>query len=321
MGKHGVYKDSKLSASLKTANLRIGRYIHTTPVLTSSGISKLSGASFCFKCENFQKTGSFKIRGAMNAVLSLSKEAVRHGVVTHSSGNFAQALAYAAKCRGIKASIIMPKNVIPAKRDAVLGYGAEIIYSGNKPGDRDKKCAEIMERSGAAFIHPSNNIDVIHGHASCAIELINEIKNADYVFTPVGGGGLLSGIALGFGCFSPGTKVIAGEPMNADDAYRSVRSGKIVPSKNPDTIADGLRTSLGDITFPIIQNFVDDIIRVTEKEIAAAMRLIWERMKIVVEPSAAVSFAAALKISGKLKNKKTCIILSGGNVDLNNLPF
>jgi threonine dehydratase len=312
---------SVITKLLISSNSGISRFIHKTPVATSALINALAGSSLYFKCENFQKTGSFKIRGAMNAVLTLRRERLERGVVTHSSGNFAQALAYAAKCRGIKALIVMPQNVIPAKRDAVLGYGAKIIYSGNKPEDREEKCNEIIKRTGAAFIHPSNNINVIRGHASCAIELINEINKLDFVFTPVGGGGLLSGIALGFNCFSPATKIIAGEPLNADDAYRSLKAGKIIPQKNPDTIADGLRTSLGDITFPIIQKYVDDIIRVSEKEIINAMRLVWERMKIIVEPSGAVSLAAALKISRKLKNKKTGIILSGGNVDLNNLPF
>lgn len=306
---------------LISANSRISKFIRKTPVLSSTGINDFTGLDLHFKCENFQKTGSFKIRGAMNAVLLLSKEEAKRGVVTHSSGNFAQALAYAAKCRGIKAQIVMPKSVNPVKRNAVLGYGAEIVYSGNKPEDREKKCSQITERSGAAFIHPSNNIDVIRGHASCAIEFIKDVKNLDYVFAPVGGGGLLSGIALGFNYFSHDTKIIAGEPLNADDAYQSLLSGKIVPQKNPDTIADGLRTSLGNITFPIIQKYVKDIIRVSENEIIDAMRLLWERMKIVVEPSGAVSLAAAIKISRKLKNKKTGIILSGGNVDLNSLPF
>ena len=309
------------SRKLASINSKISRYTNKTPVLTSTAINKLSGTLLYFKCENFQKTGSFKIRGAINAVLALSRGELKRGVVTHSSGNFAQALAYAAKCRGIKAQIVMPQNVIPSKRDAVIGYGAKIIYSGNKPGDREEKCREVIKRTGAAFIHPSNDINVIRGHSSCAIEFINEINKLDFVFAPVGGGGLLSGIAMGFNCFSPVTKIIAGEPSNADDAYRSIKSGKIIIQKNPDTIADGLRTSLGDITFPIIQKYVHDIIRVSEKEIIDSMRLVWERMKIIVEPSGAVSLAAALKISRKLKNKKTGIILSGGNADLNNLPF
>jgi threonine dehydratase len=257
----------------------------------------------------------------MNAVISLSERETSNGVITHSSGNFAQALAYAASCKKIKAAIVMPENVTPAKRDAVLGYGAEIIYSGNKPQDREKKCREVINKTGAAFIHPSNDINVITGHSSCAIEFIEKHKQLDYVFCPVGGGGLLSGILLGFHYFSPGTKIIAGEPANADDAYQSLKAGKIIPQTNPNTIADGLRTSLGDVTFPIIRKYVSEIIRVSEEEIITAMRLIWERMKIIVEPSGAVSLAAMLQLSGKLNNKQVGIILSGGNADLNNLPF
>jgi len=300
---------------------KIKPYIHKTPVLTSRGIDSITGSKLFFKCENFQKTGSFKIRGAMNALLSLSREELSRGVVTHSSGNFAQALAYAAECKSIKAAIVMPENVTPVKRDAVLGYGAKIIYSGNKPRDREKKCEEVIAETGASFIHPSNDINVIKGHSSCAKELIDETQKLDYVFTPVGGGGLLSGISLGFNNYSPETKIFAGEPLNADDAYLSMKKGKIVPQTNPDTVADGLRTSLGSVTFPIIQKYVSEIMRVSEDEIIEAMRIIWERMKIIVEPSGAVSFAAALQFSKKITGKKIGVILSGGNVDLNNLPF
>jgi len=296
-------------------------YIHRTPVMTSASLNNITGCEHYFKCENFQKTGSFKIRGAMNAVLSLSKDELKKGIVTHSSGNFAQALAYAASRIGVKAKIVMPKNVVPSKRDAVLGYGAEIIYSGNKPEDRENKCDEVIKETGALFIHPSNDIMVISGHASCAIELINDAENLDYVFCPVGGGGLLSGISIGFNYFSPNTKIIAGEPLNADDAYQSLKAGKIIHQANPNTIADGLRTSLGDVTFPIIQKYVNEIVRVSEEEIVNAMKLIWERMKITAEPSGSVAFAAAIQKSAELKNKKIGIIVSGGNVNLSGLPF
>ena len=296
-------------------------YIHRTPAMTSRLINEMTGADIYFKCENFQKTGSFKIRGAMNAVLSLSKEEKAKGVVTHSSGNFAQALAYAAKQAGLNAKIVMPETVVPAKRDAVLGYGAEIIYSGSKPLDRETKCEEVRNKTGAAFIHPSNDINVIKGHSSCAIEFIRDTETLDAVFTPVGGGGLISGIALGFINFSPDTKIYGGEPLNADDAYQSMKAGKIIPVSNPDTIADGLRTSLGDVTFPIIKEYVTEIFTVTESEIIYAMRLIWERMKIIAEPSSAVAFAAMLKNISEFKNKKIGIIISGGNVDLDQLPF
>ena len=296
-------------------------YIHRTPVLTCSSLNKFSGCELYFKCENFQKTGSFKIRGAMNAVLSLSKEELKKGIVTHSSGNFAQALAYAGSKIGVKAKIVMPENAIPSKRDAVLGYGAEIIYSGNKPEERENKCNEVINETGASFIHPSNDIKVITGHSSCANELINDTEDLDYVFCPIGGGGLISGISIGFAHFSPKTQIIGGEPLNADDAYQSIRAGKIIPQTNPNTIADGLRTSLGDVTFPLIQKYVSDIIRVSEEEIINAMKLLWERMKIVVEPSGAVSFAALLQKSGEFKNNKIGIIISGGNVDISKLTF
>ena len=304
----------------KTAD-NIKPYIHRTPVLSSSTLNKLTGCELYFKCENFQKTGSFKIRGAMNAVLTLNKEELKRGVTSHSSGNFAQALAYAAKCAGTKAVIVMPENVTPSKRDAVLGYGAEIIYSGNKPLDREKKCDEVIQKTGAIFIHPSNDIRVITGHSSCAIELINDSEDLDYVFVPVGGGGLISGIITGFQQFSPSTKIIGAEPLNADDAYQSIKENRIVPQLNPNTIADGLRTSLGEVTFPIIKEYVGEIVRVSEDEIINAMMLIWERMKIVVEPSGAVSFAALLHNSAEYKNKKIGIIVSGGNADLLKLPF
>jgi threonine dehydratase len=296
-------------------------FIHRTPVMTSESLNKITGCELYFKCENFQKTGSFKIRGAMNAVLSLTKDERERGITTHSSGNFAQAVAYAAKCAGVKATIVMPESVVSSKRDAVLDYGAEIVYSGNKPLDREKTCDELIQKTGAAFIHPSNDIRVITGHASCAIELINDAEDLDAVFTPIGGGGLQSGIIIGFQHFSQKTKIIGTEPLNADDAYRSLKEGKLIPQTNPNTIADGLRTSLGDVTFPIIKQYVSEIVRVSEEEIINAMNLLWQRMKIVVEPSGAVSFAALLHNSAEYKNKKIGIIVSGGNADLLNLPF
>jgi threonine dehydratase len=296
-------------------------YIHRTPVMSSHLLNELTGCELYFKCENFQKTGSFKIRGAMNAVLSLTAEEKAKGIVTHSSGNFAQAVAYAGKRLGIKASIVMPENVVPAKRDAVHGYGAEIIYSGNMPMDREKKCDEVIAQTGASFIHPSNDIRVILGHSSAAIELISDAEDLDYVFTPLGGGGLISGISIGFKNFSPSTKIIGGEPLGADDAWQSLKAGKIIPQTGPNTIADGLRTSLGDVTFPLIQEHVSEIVRVSEDEIVNAMSLIWERLKITAEPSSSVAFAAVLQKSAELKNKKIGIIVSGGNLNLSSLPF
>jgi len=307
--------------TLSKAADNIKPYIHRTPVLTPASLNKSTGTELFFKCENFQKTGSFKIRGAMNAMLQISKDELKRGVVTHSSGNFAQAVAYAALRAGTKASIVMPENVIASKRDAVLGYGAEIIYSGNKPLDREKKCDEVINKTGAVFIHPSNDIRVITGHSSCAIELINDTEDLDFVFCPIGGGGLISGISIGFNCFSPKTKVIGAEPLNADDAFQSLKAGKIIQQTNPNTIADGLRTSLGDVTFPIIKDHVKEIVTVTEDQIINAMRLLWERMKIVAEPSGSVSFAALLRNSAEYKSKKIGIIVSGGNADLLNLSF
>ncbi len=296
-------------------------FIHRTPVFTSSSLNKLAGCRLYFKCESFQKTGSFKLRGAMNAILNLRNDAVEKGVVTHSSGNFAAALAYAASRIGAKAAIVMPENVIPSKRDAVLSYGANIIYSGNNPLDREKKCEQVISETGSSFIHPSNDINVILGHSSCAIELISDSETLDAVIAPVGGGGLISGIALGFKHFSPRTQIIGGEPLNADDAYQSLKAGKIIPQIDPKTIADGLRTSLGDVTFPIIKDHLSEIIRVSEDDIINAMKLIWERLKIVAEPSGAVAFAALLNNSSVFNNKKIGIIISGGNIDTSALSF
>jgi len=297
----------------------IKSFIHRTQVLQSSSLNTMFGTNLFFKCENFQKTGSFKIRGAMNAVLSLNDEEKSKGIVTHSSGNFAQALAFAASCKGISAKIVMPENVIPSKRDAVLGYGAEIIYSGNKPLDREKKCDEVISETGAVFVHPSNDIRVISGHSSCAIEMINDAEDLDYVLVPVGGGGLASGISIGFHHLSPKTKIIGVEPKNADDAFRSLKEGKIILQTNPDTIADGLRTSLGDVTFPILKELLLEIITVSEEEILSAMKLIWERLKIVAEPSGAVAFAALLQNNSKFISGKTGVIVSGGNIDVSSI--
>lgn len=321
MSKSKLFLELPGKGALSVIGDHLKPYIHRTPVMTSRHLNEMTGCSLFFKCENFQKTGSFKIRGAMNAVLALTGEQKKNGVVTHSSGNFAQALAYAAFRSGVSAKIVMPENVIAAKKDAVLGYGAEIIYSGNAPADRENKCEEIRNTTGAEFIHPSNDINVITGHTSCAIEFIEDSETLDFVFAPVGGGGLLSGISLGFYYFSNTTKIIAGEPLNASDAYQSIKAGKIIPVKDPNTIADGLRTSLGDITFPIIRQFVEKVITVSEDEIINAMRLVWERMKIVIEPSSAVAFAALLKNLEEFKTKNIGIIISGGNVDLTRLPF
>lgn len=296
-------------------------YIHNTPVMTSSLLNEISGSSIFFKCENFQKTGSFKIRGATNSILNLSKQQKSKGVVAHSSGNFAQALSFAAKEIGVKAYIVMPSNAPQVKKDAVLGYDGNIMNCEPTLQARESAAKKIEIETGATFLHPSNDMDVIIGQATASMELLEIQKDLDYIFTPVGGGGLIAGTALAAHHFGTHCKVIGGEPFEVDDAYRSLQSGKIESNTSTNTIADGLKTQLGDKNFPIIQQFVDRIIRVTEHEIISAMRLIWERMKIIIEPSCAVPFAALLKEKEKIKNKKIGIIISGGNVDLNKLPF
>ncbi len=306
---------------IQEASIRIANQIHKTPVLTSSSLNKMLEADLYFKCENFQKIGAFKMRGASNAIKLLSEEEKQFGVATHSSGNFAQALALSAKINNIKSYIVMPENASKVKINAVKDFGGEVILCKSTLKDREETLNKIVKQNKAIFIHPYDNYDVIAGQATCAKELIEEINNLDFIIAPVGGGGLISGTALSTAYFSPNTIVLAGEPFGADDAYKSLLSGKIEPSINPNTIADGLRTSLGERTFPVIQKYVKKIIRVEENEIIEAMRLIWERLKIIVEPSSAVAFAAIIKEKNEIKNKKVGIILSGGNVDLNNLYF
>jgi threonine dehydratase len=304
----------------QTAN-RIKNIVHHTPVMTSINLNKIAGAEIFFKCENFQKVGAFKFRGATNAVFSLSDEEANKGVATHSSGNHAAALTLAATMRNIPAYIVMPRTSPQVKKDAVAGYGAQITFCEPTLQSRETTLEKVVAKTGATFIHPYNDYRIIAGQATAALELIEEIPNLDIIMTPVGGGGLLSGTALSTHYLSPSTKVIAAEPEGADDACRSLKEGKIIPSTNPKTIADGLLTSLGDKTFPIIQKYVEQIVTVNDEAIITAMRYIWERMKIIVEPSAAISFAALLKKKLDAKNKRIGIILSGGNVDLNNLPW
>ena len=299
---------------------RIKPYIHNTPVLSSQLINKIVGAELFFKCENFQKMGAFKMRGATNAIMQLSEEQQQKGVVTHSSGNFAQALSLAAKSLGVKATIVMPSNAPQVKIDAVKGYGG-IVIACEPTLEARENTAKRIEKEGATFIHPSNDIDVIIGQGTACKELVEKIPELDYVFTPVGGGGLVAGTALAAHHFGNNCKVIGGEPFEVDDAYRSLESGKIETNTSANTIADGLKTQLGDVNFPIIQKHVDKIIRVTEEEIVAAMRLIWERLKIVCEPSSAVALAVVLKEKEQYQNSKVGIIISGGNVDLSKLPF
>ena len=300
---------------------KIKAYIHQTPVLQSSSINTILGCDLFFKCENFQKVGAFKFRGACNAVFSLSGEQAKNGVATHSSGNHAAALALAAKTRGIKAYIVMPETSPKIKKAAVAGYGAEITYCKPTLQAREASLEEVVKKTHAEFIHPYDNFQVICGQGTAAMEFIEKIPDLDIMITPVGGGGLLSGTAITVKALSPATKVIAAEPKNADDAWRSFKSGKLVPSINPDTIADGLLTSLSPLTFKIIREKVNDIITVREDNIIYAMRTIWERMKIIVEPSAAVALAIIIENPDRFMGKRVGLILTGGNVDLENLPF
>ncbi len=298
------------------AHTRIQPYIHRTPVLTCQTLDELAGATLFFKCENFQKMGAFKMRGAANAILQLSDEARQRGVATHSSGNFAQAIALSAQMLGIPAYIVMPSNSPAVKKAAVRGYGGEIIECEPTLAARESTLAEVVERTGATFIHPFNDDKVIMGQGTAALEFLQYVKDLDLLIAPVGGGGLVGGTALAAHYFSPKTKVWAAEPAGANDAWQSKQAGHIVPQTNPQTIADGLRTSLGDKTWPIIRDYVERIVLVEEDVILAALRLLIERMKIVVEPSGAVALAAVLKEKTALAGKRVGIILSGGNVDL-----
>lgn len=300
---------------IEQAHERIKPYVHRTPVLTSQAIDVIAGCNVYFKCENLQNVGAFKARGAMNAALQISETLRSKGIATHSSGNHAQAIARAGKILNVPAYIVMPNNAPQIKKDGVKGYGGQIFECEPNLKSRETTLADVIAKTGATEIHPFNNYHVMSGQATAAKELFEEVQGLDYLLAPVGGGGLLSGTLLAAKYFSPKTKVIAGEPEGADDAYRSMQSGKIEPSQS-NTIADGLLTNLGDKTFPIIKENVERVITVSDAEIVAAMRLVWERMKVIVEPSAAVTFAALLKDKSAFKGKKVGLIFSGGNVDL-----
>jgi threonine dehydratase len=304
-----------------TAHERIKEYIHNTPVLTSELINEISGAGLFFKCENFQKIGAFKIRGGLNAALQLPGEKLKNGLATHSSGNHAQAIAYAAKVLKTKAYIVMPENSPKVKVNAVKGYGAEIFFCDPTLQAREDTMREVIAKTGAEFIHPYNDERIIAGQATAAKEMIDYFEEKfsgkfDAIFAPVGGGGLLSGTLLSAEYFSKGTEVFAGEPEGAADAVYSVKSGKIEKAKFIKTVADGLLTTLGDKTLPIIKKYVKEIILVSDEEIMSALYLVYERLKIVIEPSSAVAFAAFLKRREEFRRKKVGIIFSGGNVDL-----
>nr|MBS0037173.1 pyridoxal-phosphate dependent enzyme [Saprospiraceae bacterium] len=306
---------------LSRCHQAISPYIHRTPVMTSRLIDEEVGASVFFKCENFQRTGAYKMRGAVNAILNLTEEQKQKGVVTHSSGNFAQALSLAAQSLNVPAYIVMPSNAPGVKKEAAKNYGGFIVQCEPTLKAREINARRIQNEKGATFIHPSNNDQVILGQGTAAMELFEDYPDLQALFVPIGGGGLAAGTCLATKHFGRGCEVVGAEPEEADDAYRSLLSGKIEENVTTHTIADGLRTQLGDLNFPIIRKHIHQIATVSEKEIISAMRLIWERMKLVVEPSSAVALAALLKERDSYKDQQVGLIISGGNVDLGNLPF
>ena len=308
-------------SSIREAAERIRPYIHRTPVLTNQSLNERLGAQVFLKCENMQKVGAFKFRGACNAVFSLSEEEAAYGVSTHSSGNHAQALALAARMRGIPAYIIMPDNAPSVKKAAVAGYGGQITFCEPTLEAREATLAKVVEQTGATVVHPHNNERVIAGQGTAALEFLEDVPDLDVIIAPVGGGGLLSGTAIAATEIKLGIRVVAGEPEMADDAYRSLQAGGIFPSLKPKTIADGLLTSLGTLTFPIIQQRVEQIVTVSEQGIIDSMKFVWERVKIIIEPSAAVAIGVLWEKKIDLSGLKVGVILSGGNVDLGKLPW
>lgn len=306
---------------VEDAHKRISSVINKTPILTCSALNKMTNAQLFFKCENFQRVGAFKFRGAVNAVMQLTDEEKQNGVATHSSGNHGAALALAARLNKVPSTIVVPISAPTVKKEAISGYGGRIMICKPTLKDREDTLQVVVDQENATVIHPYNNFNVIAGQGTCGKEFLEENNQLDIVMTPVGGGGLLAGTALSVKALSPKTKVIAAEPKNADDAYRSFKDGKLYPSENPNTIADGLLTSLGEINFEIIKEKVDNILTVSEEAIIEAMRLIWERMNIIVEASSAVPLAAILEHKELFAGKNVGIILTGGNVNLEKLPF
>jgi threonine dehydratase len=310
-------------AAVRTAAARIAEHVHRTPIATCATLDARAGRRLFFKCEHFQRGGSFKLRGACNAVLRLDDAAAARGVAAHSSGNFAQAIAIAARDRGIAAHVVMPSNAPEVKRRAVEEYGARVVPSDAAVSAREKRLAEVLDETGATPLHPYDHADVIAGQGTAALELLEDVPDLDALVVPIGGGGLISGCAVAARALRPGLRVFGAEPLGADDAARSKRSGTLVPQTAPKTIADGLVTSLGALTWPIVRDLVDAIAVVSEEEIVAAMRLAWERAKLLVEPSAAVAVAAVLSDGFRAKPglARVGVILSGGNVDLDRLPW
>jgi threonine dehydratase/serine racemase len=310
-------------SSVRAAAHRIAEWAHHTPVHTCATLDALAGRALFFKCENFQKVGAFKFRGACNAVMKLPDDVARRGVVTHSSGNHAQALALAAKLRGIPAHIVMPNNASPVKRRAVEGYGGRVIDCEPTLTARETTAAAVLKETGATLLPPYDHPDIIAGQGTAALELLEQVADLDAMVAPVGGGGLISGVTIAAKGINPAIRIFAAEPLGADDAARSKAAGRLIPQTGPKTIADGLLTSLGDLTWPIIRDLVERVITVREEEIVAAMRLMWERAKLLVEPSAAVPVAAVLSDEFKAVGglKRVGIVLSGGNVNLDKLPW
>ncbi len=308
-------------ADVEAAHARILPYIHRTPVLTSSYINGLAGAELYFKCENFQKAAAFKARGASNAVFGLTEAQAAKGVATHSSGNHGLCLSYAAGRRGIACTVVMPRTAPQAKKDAVRGYGGRVVECEPSTSSREAVFAQVVAETGAEFVHPYNDPRVIAGQATCSRELNEQVPGLDAVIAPIGGGGMISGTCLTLSTIAPGVKVYAGEPEQADDAARSFRAGHIIADDAPETVADGLKVPLKELTWHFVQKHVTDILTVSEDEIIEAMKLIWKRMKIVMEPSSAVPLAAILRNPQVFKGQRVGVIITGGNVDLDKLPW
>ncbi|MEO1225351.1 MAG: beta-hydroxyaspartate dehydratase BhcB [Pseudomonadota bacterium] len=303
------------------AHERIKPHIHLTPVLTSSYLDALTGAELFFKCENFQKAGAFKVRGASNAVFGLSEEMAKKGVATHSSGNHALSLSYAAGRRGIPVTVVMPRTAPEAKKQAVRGYGGEIVECEPSTSSREATFKEVVAETGAEFVHPYNDPRVIAGQATCSLELTGQVDGLDAVIAPIGGGGMVSGTCLTLSTIAPDIKIYAAEPKNADDAYRSFKAGRIIADDAPQTVADGLKVPLKELTWHFVSKHVTNILTATEEEIIDAMKLTWQRMKIVMEPSCAVPLATILKNREVFAGKRVGVIITGGNVDLDKLPW
>lgn len=306
---------------IRAAQDRIRPHVHRTPVLTCAALDAMSGARLVFKAEPLQKGGAFKARGACNAVFALDDATATRGVATHSSGNHGQALSYAAARRGIPATVVMPRTASRAKRDAVLGHGGRVVDCDPGNAAREAMLAQVVAETGAEVVHPYNDVRVIAGQGTCAVELLQDSGPIDSLVAPIGGGGLIAGCALALSALAPATTVIVAEPANADDAHRSLKAGRLITHDAPTTIADGLKASLKDLTWSVVSRHVRDVLLVTEDEIAAAMGLLWRRLKIVVEPSAAVPLAVILKHPEVFAGKRVGVILTGGNVDLERLPW